>query len=1030
MIMKFSLPHILLGLRKGPINFSDWIKDKWGSLYFRISIFAFVILVGLGIMLPIIFRKPLTLRIIHSVDMDIIQQVNFSKVDFSLFRSFPYLSVRFSDFTTLGSPDLGSSELLSVKHIDIAVDIWSVLDKTRSIFIRSISFNEPKLTLLISRSGKKNYEVPLTRAWINPKDSIPRKKLYFNLDLQSIVINNGFLLIRDENANIDIKADGIRHAGSGDISTNFYRLRTKTSADMVDIAFGASTILNKAKMSLDVDFIVDNMDQIYIIKDNSLKINGLSLLVKGKVKKNTDNYYCDFNVFAPNNQFNELLQLFPSFKNSTFRNFQNTKGDFNLGLSIKGPFQVLPRIYPAFQGFLHIKNASIQDYFKEGGISDIQSYISICNDSEDLKNLEIHIPKLEACVEGKDFGLGLYVKNPIYDPFVHGFVKGELNLNSLNKYLPLFPNQSLSGNLHSDIFIKGKMSDIDRKNYKEVIMNGSFKWSNINWRNKKFFVKINSMKAILTPEYLRFPFFKGNFNGNEISVSGNISNILALFSPLNTLKGNVLVTALETNLDKWIIPEKKTKKIDIIKIEDQPSLSHEWQHQRESSLIPYDVHFSFKARNIIYKGSQFDAFSFAGNYQPNHLKIKSTEFNYQTINIKATGQLLNVDSYFARNGMIKGQLDVRASKFPFTLPSPDLVSQSRNKSEVMAHRPSSENLYVFTRKVKQMQPALLPERMEIRGKIMIDSISSDQQVFDRISFLLDLKKDHVRMTKGVAYQKTMPIYWKGFLNRQNNFAVSFDFSKYRQELFTIPKHSPIQFFKLNSSDMINRPDGLKISGNISKAPNYSFSKLKYLFYLQAKNYPENALIKPFNGFAVNTKKRNSTGMKWWITYEQNKFTFWPFFLQFNDIPFYFTGFQQGERDCHFMIAGLLPLSYFKLEDKTEPIKTFNYPEKIEVVLYVDECSTNNYTMHLEVKSPFADDIKNNLEQYLKYELNKELRRIYGVDKLKNTPKVINKKHFDYLPIRYLQENLLIWDRHQELSDSLQLVFNTLKPAKN
>ena len=99
-----------------------WIRLKWANTYFRYSTFAILSFILLGLSLPILFRKPLALRVINSIDIDIIEQVNFSSVDFSLFRSFPFLNVRLSNFTTLGSKTLGNSELLSVKYIDIAVD--------------------------------------------------------------------------------------------------------------------------------------------------------------------------------------------------------------------------------------------------------------------------------------------------------------------------------------------------------------------------------------------------------------------------------------------------------------------------------------------------------------------------------------------------------------------------------------------------------------------------------------------------------------------------------------------------------------------------------------------------------------------------------------------------------------------------------------------------------------------------------------------------------------------------------------------
>ena len=79
----------------------------------------------------------------------------------------------------------------------------------------------------------------------------------FNLALQSIEIINGFLFLEDENAKVNIKADGISHIGSGDLSTSFYNLKTKTRASEVSMSIGSSKIMDKAKLLFDIDFNID-----------------------------------------------------------------------------------------------------------------------------------------------------------------------------------------------------------------------------------------------------------------------------------------------------------------------------------------------------------------------------------------------------------------------------------------------------------------------------------------------------------------------------------------------------------------------------------------------------------------------------------------------------------------------------------------------------------------------------------------------------------------------------------------------------
>ena len=1006
-----------------------WIRLKWGNTYYRLSALAFLFFILLGVSLPILFRKPLALRVINSIDIDIIEQVNFSSVDFSLFRSFPFLNVRLSNFTTLGSKALGNSELLSVKYIDIAVDIWSVIDKSRPIYIRSVRLYEPKLTLLISSSGQKNYEVPLTEEFIESRDSLNNAKLNFNLALQSIEIINGFLFLEDENAKVFIKADGISHKGSGDLSTSFYNLRTKTSASEVSMSIGSSQIMEKAKLSFDVDFNIDNINKIYIIKENEIQINQLSLQIKGLIRKNPTNYFYDLNLYAPDNKFSELVQLLPSLEKTSLSQLKQIKGNFNLGLSINGPFQVSPRTYPSFNGFLQINNGSILDYFNDEGISDIQSYLSICNDSNDLNNLEIYIPRMDACVEGKDFNLALYLKNPFYDPYVNGSMQGEINLSSLQKYLPVFSGSDLTGLLNANLFMRGKMSEIDDKKFGNVRMDGELSLKEFKWVESNKWLSIKILRAILTPEGLRLPLIKGNINGNHLTISGNINNILAFFSPLKTLKGSFLVSAEKTILDQWLESGNSSHEILTSKQNNHTKDIQKENGKRSQTIIPYDLNINFKTSKLLYKGSSFDNFNFTGNYKMNTLSINNLQFKYRNINIKSKGTLFNLDNYLFNNGILKGNMNTRASQFPFILPSSDLIAQSTSKLVDEDAKPSliKKIIPIINKKTASPIKSLIPDRVEISGKVALDSIKSVDKIFNKISFQVRIKNDFIELKSGIAYHKSMPIYWQGGLNNYNNFVVKFDFTKFQMDLFSLPKQSPLQIFNFTPADNRNKPSGLKLTGNIGNSPDFPFSSLKYLFFFNMNDIIGETQIKPFLGLNTKDNKIVNNELNWWISYEDRKFIFWPVFLSFKDIPFYFTGLQSGEKDCYFMVNGLIPISYFKMDEIINSNNLKNMPKEIEVTIDIEDFISKNFSMTLQVQNIQNESLKLKMEKYLKYELNKELSRITFEDKIRSTPKKSFKDRYKYLPPVYQFSNKGPWLEYNKLNDSLQTSFSTMKP---
>ena len=84
-------------------------------------------------------------------------------------------------------------------------------------------------------------------------------------------------------------------------------------------------------------------------------------------------------------------------------------------------------------------------------------------------------------------------------------------------------------------------------------------------------------------------------------------------------------------------------------------------------------------------------------------------------------------------------------------------------------------------------------------------------------------------------------------------------------------------------------------------------------------------------------------------------------------------------------------------------------------------------MTLQIQNNLNEALKLKLEKYLKYELNKELRRIYSDDMFKNAQKKSTKDKYNYLPSVYRSNNQALWLEFFKLNDSLQLSFKTMKP---
>jgi hypothetical protein len=537
------------------------------------------------------------------------------------------------------------------------------------------------------------------------------------------------------------------------------------------------------------------------------------------------------------------------------------------------------------------------------------------------------------------------------------------------------------------------------------------------------------LSAVLSREGLTLPLVKGNYNGNPLTISGRFTNILAFFSPLKTLKGSFNVSADKTNIDYWIVSNDLRREKTTLKQNTYIKEVRNESEIRSPELVPYDVNIKFKTSKLEYKGTSYDNFNLVGNYKRNSLLINNLRFKYQNLNIRTKGNLLNLDNYLFDNGVLKGTLNIWASQFPFILPSSDLLAQSASKGVVEESKPSLINkiIPIIGKKVTRPFQSLIPDRIEMTGKVYMDSIKSAEQIFDNITFQIRLKKEIVELNKGIAYHKNMPIYWQGNINKQNNFVLKFDLSKFQMNLFSLPKQSPLQIFNFTTIDKKNKPAGLKLTGKIGNAPDYPFSSLKYLFYFNMNGIISGTQIKPFNGLHAKDIENNKYDLNWWISYEDKKFIFWPIFLTLKDIPFFFTGLQSGSKDCYFKVKGLIPLSYIKMEEFTTMNIIKSFPNGIEVTIDIEDCISKNFSVSLEIQPSLNEILRLKLEKYLKYELNKELRRIYSEDKLRNTPKKSIKDRYNYLPALYQHNNQNTWIEFYKLNDSLQSSFKSMKP---
>ena len=987
--------------------------------FLRLGIYLLTGLIVLGLLLPVVFRKTLTLSVLNSLKSSLIDEISFSRVDFSLFRSFPYLNVRFTNFSTKGKNKPGNSELFKTRYLDIALDIRYFLDHSRPIAIRTMQLVNPSLQLNISDIGQGNFELPLADKIKGGADSLLSSALPFHVDLESFRIKDGSLNFRDEKTGLLLEANGIDHKSSGELSLQHYNLNTRSRIRDLNIVLGTSKLLSKTRVEAQIDFMVDSRRKQYIIRENKLAINGLFLQVKGILENKANGFYGKMSLFAPENNFAELIRLFPYLDQGQFKLFSKTRGFFSLQLDIDGLFQFYPRLYPSFHGTLLVKNGELAEYPEHSTMEGLNTRVTICNDSDNLSGLDISIPSLEACLGGRDFSMGLYLKDPFFDPYLDGYVRGTFYLENLRPYFPSLKLGEVTGIIKSDFSIKGKMSDAEKNIVQNRDMRGTIAISGLRWKGTtKSRFSVPFLLANFNKGKLQIAPFKARYQNQDFLCRSRIENILAYFSPLRSVQGSLTIEAPEIHLDK-ILP----RDLEIYSGNSADKLAENLSPVKESKTnlqwSPFVWNFTVKSGKIRYGKTTLEDVLLRGTYRENLITLNSSWANYQTVRFQTTGILNNLDSYLKGRGKARANLDLRISGLPFLLPSTDLVEASKKEDGIPNPTPAKEVSGTFKwpqeGKTKKI-PSLLPRNWLIDARVHVDSIRSENYAFERVRFRMKLGEKRLTLDRGLAFQRNHPIRWKGVLRPNNSFVVSLDLARFNEELFILPNNSPFRLLQLAPVGKRNPPFGLRISGQLGEPPTFKFYNLDYLFYTQ--------LAPLIEGTQFQSIRDSKKEVSWWISFKDKTFLFWPVLLRLNNIPFYLAGIQHGESECLFKVSAWIPLTFFKGID----LATWKeqLPDGVLTTFYLEGCQPEYLKISFQLhQEKLPRELQMILDLKVRQSIIAEMQKILGPEKWKLKPSPMLESRFNVFPYSHITHEDLLKQRYTKIEDSLKMALRRL-----
>jgi hypothetical protein len=272
--------------------------------------------------------------------------------------------------------------------------------------------------------------------------------------------------------------------------------------------------------------------------DGNVAIDGLDpMKVDGRVKANVN--------------LAEALKVYPVKD-------LNMRGQFFVDGTAKGTYS--KKQMPVVNAAIKLTNGYVKSAQFPAPIENINLSGTVVNTTGQVNDTQINLPQFKMVLEGEPLEGRLTAHN-IDKPVFDANVRGTVDLTKITKIFPL-KGMTVTGRVAGDIAAKGNMADVEAGRYQNVVASGTVKANNVTYKSADLpqGVKISNGTATFNNNQIVVQSLNGTAGSSDFAASGTVSNYLGyLFTPGQSLKGNMTVNSRNFNVNEWMVDEVSAK---------------------------------------------------------------------------------------------------------------------------------------------------------------------------------------------------------------------------------------------------------------------------------------------------------------------------------------------------------------------------------------------------------------------------------------------------------------------------------------
>ncbi len=546
--------------------------------FLKITGITIAVLLALMIILPIVFKGKIVKQVKIAINENVNADVDFGTFRISLLRNFPNVSFRLNDLTVVGVDHFQGDTLASVKSFFISVNIMSLFGDD-GYEVNTIRVDDSRIMAKVLKDGRANWDIVKETEEVEVREE---EDVDFKVALKRFQINNAYIVYDDREMDLYARLVNFNHTLRGDFTADFTTLAIRnTTIEALLVRYDGIAYLNNVYTEFTADIDADLNAFSFTFRDNSLRLNDLTMVFDGHFAMPEDDMEIDFTFASPRTDFKAFLSMIPAIYTEDFEGLQ-TSGTLAFNGFVKGIYN--EDNIPGFGVNIDVDNGMFQYPDLPAAVTDVFIRTKIENPGGDADFTVVDVSRFSLNMAGNQVEARLNLKTPVSDPQIDAFLKGKMDLSKVRDFYPMDEGEALSGIIESDITAKGRLSSIENERYNEFLFAGRFYVADLNYSSEMFpqGVEIASAEMSFSPQFASVSAFTMKIGDSDLSASGRIDNILGFVLSDELLTGRFETQSNYFNLNQFM--------------DDEPTPDTEEPLELSVIEVPENIDFNLQSR--------------------------------------------------------------------------------------------------------------------------------------------------------------------------------------------------------------------------------------------------------------------------------------------------------------------------------------------------------------------------------------------------------------------------------------------------